>query len=230
MMGRLIVAFLVIASAAFVMLQKRETESTDIEADLSGKKAREAEKRADAAELQITKLRDEVSALEAQLAWEHQQLTELAGDCTPTAPEPPSIHVARLAWRAAPTSASVGGQRVGLLLGGDAGTLTRVRLYTSLDDGTPTHDFTACDTLSVDSAVLLGVLAGGKDIVDDFGPQQIEKKRGVVPFELVCDADLDPAQPLSVEVLAAGGASARATIGPQLPRDARRGGRFELPR
>ncbi|OGQ11193.1 MAG: hypothetical protein A2138_06550 [Deltaproteobacteria bacterium RBG_16_71_12] len=216
MFGRLIVALLVVASAAFVMLQKRATESTDIQANLSQSRAHQSDARAAALAQEVTTLREQVRALEHDLEWQRGQLAGLAADCTPAAPDQPKVHVAKLTWRPPRAGhAWPSGQRVSLLLGGDEATITRIRLFTSLDDGTAVNDFVACDTLQSESGVLLGVIAGGKDVVEEFGPQRIAKRRGVVPFELVCDSELDADQPLTVDVLLAGGASARATVAPK---------------
>lgn len=216
MVGRLIVALLVIASAAFVMLQKRESESTDIQANLTQTHARRSDERANELAREVTTLQEHVRSLERDLEWQRAQLSGLAADCTPAAPEVPKVHVAKLSWRS-PRAGQPwpSGQRVALLLGGDEATITRIRLFTSLDDGTSVSDFVACDTLQADSGVLLGVVAGGKDLVESFGPQRIVKRRGVVPFELVCDSELDPDQPLTVDLLFAGGAVARATVAPK---------------
>ncbi|MBI1948123.1 MAG: hypothetical protein HYS27_20705 [Deltaproteobacteria bacterium] len=213
MVGRLIVALLVVASAAFVMLQRRATESTDIQANLSQTRARQADEHAGALKQEAIALREQVRVLEHDLQWQREQLAGLAADCTPSVPDLPQVHVAKLSWRA-PRAGQPwpSGQRVGLLLGGDEATITRIRLFTSLDDGTAMNDFVACDTAQRDGGLLLGVIAGAKDLVTEFGPQRIAKRKGVVPYELVCDSELDQDEPLTVEVLLAGGAVAKATL------------------
>lgn len=212
MAGRLIVALLVIISATFVMLQKRETESTGIEANISDTRARQAALRAAELERQIAELRAQVTALEDKVAWQDGHLNALAEDCTPSEPEQPQVFVAKLQQLPArPMGGWSIGQRFALLLGGDPATITRVRLHTSLDDGTTVDALAACDTMG-GGGRLLGVIAGSELVVSGSGPQQIAKKRGYTSFELVCDAHLDAAQPLSVEVLLAGGAVARRTV------------------
>lgn len=213
MVGRLIVALLVIASAAFVMLQRRATESTDIKATITATRAKEADDRALALEEQVKSLRDQMRALEHDIEWQREQLHSLAADCTPMAADQPDVEIVKVTRRP-PTKnqAWTAGQRVGLVLAGDEATITRVRVFTSLDDGTPLNDFVSCDTANRDHGLLLGVIANGRDVVKEFGQQNIAKRRGAVPFELVCDSNLDADKPLTVELLLAGGATARATV------------------
>ncbi len=223
MVGRLIVALLVIASAAYVMLQRRATESTDIKATITATRAHQADERALALEDQVKQLRDQVRALEHDLAWQRDQLGALTADCTPVAADQPEVTIAKVTRRPArPNQPWPAGLRVGLLLAGDEATITRVRLYSSLDDGTPLNDFVACDTASRDGGLLLGVIANGIDVVQDFGPQRIAKRRGAVAYELVCDSSFDADKPLTVELVLAGGASARTTVFPKEPVAARR--------
>jgi len=217
MAGRLIVALLVIASAAFVMLQRRATESTDIKATITATRAQQADDRAVALDEQLKSLRDQVRALEHDLEWQREQLSALAADCTPVDAEQPTVAIAKVTRRPARADQPRGaGRRVGLLLSGDEATITRVRVFNSLDDGTSLDDFIACDTALRAGGVLLGVIANGRDVVKEHGPQHIAKRRGTVPYELVCDSSLDDDKPLTVEVLLAGGASARTTVSPKL--------------
>jgi uncharacterized coiled-coil protein SlyX len=233
MLGRLIVALLVVCSAAFVMLQKRETESTSIGATLADTRAKEAEQRAADQEKKIAGLQAQVEELETKVAWQDERFTELAEDCTPASPEIAEVEIATLKRR--PAGGDVLGlrdferngredQRFALVLRGDAGTITRARLFSSLDDGTELMGKPSCDTLDGDSTLLMGVVAGGKHRVTAFGPQEIAKKAGVVPFELLCDLVLDRARPLTVELLFAGGSKERMTIGPAVDQGFRRPG------
>ncbi len=229
MVGRLLVALLVVASAAFVMLQQRETESTTIEASVADIKARDAAKHAAELDKQVAELKEQVSELEDKVLWQREHLNELAGDCTPTSPEHADVEVASLKRRA------WGGDVMGLrepyqngrtdmhfsaLVRGVAATITRLRLYASLDDGTAVPGAAAaCDTMDVGNAMLLGVVVNGHLLEDGFGPRQIAKRKGVLPLELVCDTEVAPHQPLTLEVLFAGGDVARTTIPAMAPTD-----------
>lgn len=224
MIGRLIVAALVIASAAFVMLSRRETESTSIEVNLTELRARDAEARAVALDHQVAELKEKVAKLEGELQVQGDHLVELTEDCTPTAPEGAQLTVASFKRRD-PAGDVMGpreifrsgrvDERFAVVLKGEATTVTRVRLYSSADDGTPLRHTPSCDTLETDDAVaLLGVFASGRAVSGDFGRQAIAKAKGVVPLELRCDMSISPFEPVTLEVIAEGGGSARATLAP----------------
>ena len=224
MVGRLIVAALIVASAAFVMLSRREAESSDIEVNLSDRRAGDAETRAKALQQQVATLQEQVGGLEAKVQWQGEHLVELTEDCTPEAPELAEVHVASLKRRPAagdligPRELFRSGrvdERFALVLAGDAATVTRLRLDPSLDDGTPLRGASYCDTVdSDDPIVLLGAFQGEKPVSGDFGRQRIEKKRGVLALELRCDLALPAQLPITVEVLTAGGGVAQATLAP----------------
>lgn len=225
MVGRLIVAALVMASAAYVMLSRREAESSDIEVNLSDRRAADADKRAVALQQQVTTLQEQVAELESKLEFQSEHLQELSEDCTPELPELADVRIASLKRRPAagdligPRELFRSGrvdERFSLVLAGDAATVTRLRLFPSLDDGTPLRGASYCDTVdSDDPIVLLGAFQGDKPVSGDFGRQQIVKKPGVLALELRCDLGLPAELPLTLEVMIAGGGIAQATLAPQ---------------
>ncbi len=226
MVGRVIVALLVAASAAFVMVQRRSSETTSIAAEVTDDRARALAKHVE----QQARTIDELTALleteRADARWQAQQLADLARDCTPGDEPRASVEIAAL-QRRAPSGDHVGrlgptpdggvDRRYALVLKGDAATISRVRLYPGLDDGTPFTRQRGCDTLSGESASLMGVVVAGRQRVQGFGPQALEKPAGTAVWELRCDEDLERGMPIVVEIVAAGAGAVHHALQPLPP-------------
>lgn len=228
MVGRVLVALLVAASAGFVMLQQRASETTAITSELADERARSLARLVDQHERAIAELTAAIEEAQAKVAWQEHQLAELAQDCTPGDVPRADVTIAAFQRRApggdtmGPRALEANGRtdrRYALVLKGDAASITRVRIYPGLDDGTPLAHSMSCDTLDGDGVALLGVVAGGRRHVGGFGVQNIAKVAGAATWELRCDENPERATPLVVEVVVAGVGALRQVLPPLPPLD-----------
>ena len=140
MLGRLIIALLVICSAAGVAWQRQQSETVAIAANIEGNKAQDADARAAAAEKRASEAAVRAAQAEAKAAYYEAQIAEKKRAEEAALEEELSLHIVDVTYAGVAHDVA----RFELKLEGPAAAITRVRVY---------NDATAYDTMSGNLAV-----------------------------------------------------------------------------
>jgi hypothetical protein len=206
MLGRLIIAVLVICSAAAVYWHRQKTEAADIGEAVAESKATEADRRAAAAEKRAKEAEDRATQAEAKAAFFEGELAKLSASADDPIAAEHALHLASVSYRGVKNGIRhVPAAHFDLALAGDAAEIARIRVFASDIEGQPIwHE--SWDTADK-TAWPLSVLHGGVAVVEDHAPSVMTTRAGstILALELPLQgAVVAPGISYTVEVTGGG--------------------------
>ena len=211
MLGRLIIAVLVIGSAFAVAWHQKRTDAATLDASVAETKATDADHRAAAAEERAKAAEERALLAEAKASFFEAELAKTSAAAEDPVNAERALHITGAVARpASPERAGKDAGVIALSLAGDAGDITRIRVFASNSDGAPVWR-EAWDT-SDQGAWGLDVLHGGQLVVDRHAPTVMHTRAGATMLALrlpYSGAALVPGMTYAVEVTVDGKALTR---------------------
>jgi hypothetical protein len=176
MIGRLIIALLVICSAGAVMWQRQQAEASDVSATLSEDKVDDANKKVTALEEKLAQAEARAAATEARNKYLEGEIEKLSTDCTPVSDDDEAMSIGTFKFR----NVKDGKGNFTLILGGGPEEIVRMRVIGS-PPWDPSQRVFIWDTMNADESWRAVLTRNGKPVpLDDARNLALDKQAGAM--------------------------------------------------